>query len=236
MGFSPATIRYLADVQMRLIRVVALTGVVIIFLYFNKEWLLDVLLRPVVAGSGEGRQIVALGIPELFFMYLKVCVWGGIFLTVPYLLWEVWRFLSPGLYGHEKRLLWPVLVAVPFLFYAGGLFSYLFVMPLALEFFMGFHQPGVVAMPSLREYFSFLFTMVFVMGFAFNLPTFLLLLMKVGLLKIEQLVAYRRFVFVVVFIVAAILTPPDPVSQCVMALILLMLYESAIIAARLIKL
>lgn len=235
MSFSPSTLHYLADVQKRLLRSILFIGFITMLLYFNKEFVLDVLLKPLLAQQ-EGYKAVTLGVAELFFIYLKVCAWGGVFFGVPYVLWEVWRFLSPGLYKHEKRLVWPLFVAVPFLFYAGGGFSYFVVTPLALDFFIGFHQPGVVVMPSLRDYLGFLFGLSFVMGTAFNLPNILLLLIKIGILKVEQLVAYRRFVIVAVFIVAAILTPPDPISQCSMALVLLILYEVAIWAARWLKL
>lgn len=168
-------------------------------------------------------------------VYLKVATWGGVFLGLPYAFFEVWRFLSPGLYVHEKRWVWPLLVAVPLLFYIGGVFAYTIVVPSALSFFLGFYQPGLEALPSISSYLKFLFNMCFAMGAAFNLPVILVLLVRVGILRVEQLQKARRLAIVLIFIVAAVMTPPDPFSQIAMAVPLVLLYEVAIFTAKRVK-
>jgi len=218
-----------------LLRIALVAMGCMVMLFCWREPLLNLLLQPLLSNPHAPAHIVFTGIPELFMVYLKVATWGGVFLGLPYAFFEVWRFLSPGLYVHEKRWVWPLLVAVPLLFYIGGVFAYTIVVPSALSFFLGFYQPGLEALPSISSYLKFLFNMCFAMGAAFNLPVILVLLVRVGILRVEQLQKARRLAIVLIFIVAAVMTPPDPFSQIAMAVPLVLLYEVAIFTAKRVK-
>jgi sec-independent protein translocase protein TatC len=174
-------------------------------------------------------------VPELFFVYLKVATWGGLFVALPYLFFELWGFMAPGLYPHERKRLWPALVAIPALFYVGGAFAFWVIVPGALSFFLSFSQPGVVGLPALGEYLKLMFNLCFAVGLAFNLPVVLVLLVQVGVLSVEKLRKGRRLAIVLILVFAAIVTPPDPFSQVIFALPLLALYELAIVTAAWLK-
>lgn len=208
---------------------VAMVGV-----YCVKEPLLALLLSPLQA-LPNAPQVQATGVGELFFTYLKIAGWGGLFLALPFLFWQVWAFLSPGLYSQEKKLLLPALVAVPALFYSGGLFAFYVLVPLIMAYFLGFSQPEVLLQPKLADYLSFISTLMFAVGAAFNVPVVLVLLMVWGFVTPAQLGAARRWVIVGVFVLAAIVTPPDPFSQSALALPILGLYEVAILVGKSMK-
>ena len=229
---SPALIKHLNELRRRLLGVMLVIGIAMVGLYALKERLLELLLRPLTHSPDAPAQIVFSSVPELFFVYLKITTWGAVFIGMPYLLFQIWRFLSPGLYAHERRWVGPLLAAVPVLFYTGGVFAYFVVLPLALKFFLSFSQPGLTALPNVSDYLKMLFNFSFAFGLAFNLPVFLLLLVKVNILSIDKLVRGRRFAIVLIFIFAAVVTPPDPFSQIFLAVPLIALYEGAIWAAR----
>ncbi|MBI1308704.1 MAG: twin-arginine translocase subunit TatC [Proteobacteria bacterium] len=233
---SPGALEHLRDLRRRVMIALAAVAVATTGLYMVKAQVMDALLWPLQGVQDSYLRVVYTGVPELFFLYLKISTWGGVFIALPLMLWLAWGFVAPGLYKKERLLVGPLLAAVPVLFYVGGIFAYGVIVPVALKYFFGFDQPGVTAQPSLAEYLSFLFTMAFAFGLAFNLPVFLLLLVKAGWVKLATLRGYRRFVVVLILVVAAILTPPDPFSQIAMAVPLYLLYEAAIIAARLLKL
>lgn len=195
-----------------------------------KEPVLAYVLGPLqAAGAGHAQ---ATGVGELFLTYLRLAGWGSLLLVMPLVLSQIWAFLAPGLYGHEKKRLRPILLAIPVLFYAGAAFAFYGLLPFMLGYLLGFTQPEVLIQPRLVEYMGFLFTTVMAVGAAFLLPLFLVGLMAAGVLKPASLVAARRWVIVAVFIVAAIVTPPDPFSQTLLALPLLALYEGAILVGR----
>lgn len=222
------TFKYLGELRQRLLAVMGLLGAAVVVLYTFKDILLGWLLMPLMKGPTAPGQIVVSSVPELFFVYLKITTWGGVFVTMPFLLFQLWRFVAPGLHRHERRWVAPMLCAVPVLFYAGGAFAYFVVLPLAMNFFLSFAQPGVSALPNVSEYLGMLFNFSFAFGLAFNLPVFLLLLIKVGILSVEKLRRWRRFAIVIIFVFAAIVTPPDPFSQIFLAVPLIVLYEAAI--------
>ena len=229
---NPKTLAHLAELRRRLIVTLVILCVAMGGVYAAKEPLLDVLLRPLMATPNAPQTLVFSAIPELFFAYLKITVWGGVFLTLPVLMYHIWRFFAPGLYQHERQAVLPQLIAAPVLFYGGGCFAYFGVLPLALKFFLGFTQPGVSALPNVTEYLGLLFNFAFGFGLAFNLPVVLVILMQLGVLEPAQLARWRRFAVVAVFVVATIITPPDPFSQLMLALPLVGLYEVAILIGR----
>lgn len=229
---NPKTLKHLAELRRRLILTLLVLCAAMAGVYAGKEVLLAFLLQPLLATPNAPQTIVFTAVPELFFAYLKITVWGGVFLTLPVFMFQIWRFFAPGLYRHERRAVLPQLMAAPVLFYGGGVFAYFAVLPLALRFFLGFVQEGVSALPNVTDYLGLLFNFAFGFGLAFNLPVVLVLLMQLGILKPAQLARWRRFAIVAAFVVATLITPPDPFSQLMLALPLVGLYELAILIGR----
>lgn len=196
--------------------------------YFFKEPFFEFLLQPLLLKGGEGQQLIFTGLPELFFTYVKMSFLGGLFIAFPLLFWEIWRFVAPGLYTQEKRVAGPLIFLTPFLFYTGGAFVYFLVMPIAVEFFLNFETENIQALPSVKEYLGFLTKMIFGFGIAFELPMLLLLLVKIKVLSVTALKKGRKYAVVAIFVAAAVLTPPDPASQLLLAVPMLLLYEMAI--------
>lgn len=224
-------LNHLSDLRKRLLVALGAIGGFSALIYVYKEWVLQLLLQPLL-DLPHAPQVMTTGIAELFFVYFKLAGYGGLFMAFPVLFYLVWNFVSPGLYEREKRIVIPALIAIPCLFYCGALFAYFVVLPLALQFFFGFEQVGVVQMPHLADYLSFFMMSAFAFGAAFNLPVVLVLLVAAGFLSVSQLIAARRWMIVAIFVVAAALTPPDPISQSFLAVPLVILYECAIFLAK----
>jgi len=203
--------------------------------YAFKQPLFQALTEPLKQAQGGELQMIFTAVPELFVTYLKMCFFCSLFVTLPMLLWQLWRFIAPGLYKNEAEILWPFLVATPFMFYLGGAFSFFLVMPIAVPFFFGFAGEGLAALPSVKEYLGFFLKMTFAFGLAFELPVLLVLLSVFGVVSLQTLKWFRRYAVVVIFIAAAVLTPPDPASQLMLAVPLLVLYEISLILCRILS-
>ncbi|MFT7144573.1 MAG: sec-independent protein translocase protein TatC [Alphaproteobacteria bacterium] len=203
--------------------------------YLFKEQVFLFLVRPLAGASNPPLQMIYTGVPELFFTYLRLSFFTGLFVALPIILWEIWAFVAPGLYKNERRVIAPFIAATPVLFYAGGSFMYFIVMPLAMSFFFGFQTDTITALPSVKEYLAFLIKMLFAFGFAFELPVLLLLLMKFGVVSVGAVKRFRRYAIVCIFIASALLTPPDPVSQLILAVPLVLLYELSIFMAKFLR-
>lgn len=211
-------------------RLLAVAGVALVAaggLWWFKEPVLHLVLRPV-----DRLELLATGVGELFFVYLKMAIWGGMLAAVPVLFYNLWRFMLPGLRASEKRWLALVLLGSPTLLACGALFAHVVLMPLMVQFFIGYQQPGVLVQPQVSGYVGLWLATVFTFGLAFNFPIVLLLLLQTGLIRLESLMRNRRFAIVLIFIIAAIATPPDPVSQTLLAIPLLVLYEGTILLAK----
>jgi sec-independent protein translocase protein TatC len=178
---------------------------------------------------------------EAFFTYLKVALWGAMMISFPWWATQLWLFVAPGLYKSEKRAVAPFLIATPFFFAAGAAFCYYFVIPAAWTFFLSFESPaGPGELPiqleaKVNEYLSLVMKLLFAFGFAFLMPVGLVLLCRVGIITPEGMAAKRRYAIVGMFVLAAIITPPDVISQVGLALPLLLLYEASIVAAKLLR-
>ncbi|MGE3769938.1 MAG: twin-arginine translocase subunit TatC [Bdellovibrionales bacterium] len=189
--------------------------------------------------EGEQRRLIYTSLMEAFTTYLRVAFWAALCVSFPFILVQIWRFIAPGLYGYEKRAVRPFLVMLPVLFAAGAALAYFYVIPMAWKFFVGFEQlatPGHLPIQletRMADYLSLTMSLLFAFGVAFEMPIVLLLLIRIGLIAPTDLAAKRRYAIVIIFVVAAILTPPDAISQLCLALPLILLYEGTILFSKL---
>jgi sec-independent protein translocase protein TatC len=191
--------------------------------------------------TGAERRMIFTALYEAFFTYLKVALWGALMISFPWWATQLWLFVAPGLYRSEKRAVAPFLIATPFFFAAGAAFCYYFVIPAAWRFFLSFESPaGPGELPiqleaKVNEYLSLVMRLIFAFGFAFLMPVGLVLLARVGIITPEGMAAKRRYAIVGMFVLAAVITPPDVISQVGLALPLILLYEASILAAKLLR-
>jgi sec-independent protein translocase protein TatC len=211
--------------------------------YFFAEEIYDFLVQPLadIYQGQTGRRMIYTGLAEAFFTYVKVAFWAGAFLTFPFVATQLWLFIAPGLYKNEKQAFLPFLLATPVLFFLGGAMAYYIIFPLAWRFFVSFETAGgdgslpIELEARVAEYLSLVMKMIFAFGLSFQLPVGLTLMGRVGLITSQQLVQNRKFAIVGVFVVAAIITPPDIISQIGLAIPILLLYEISIVAVRMIE-
>jgi sec-independent protein translocase protein TatC len=211
--------------------------------YFFADEIYAFLVRPLanIYEGQTGRRMIYTGLTEAFFTYLKVAFWAGAFLTFPFVAAQLWLFIAPGLYRNEKRALLPFLAATPVLFFMGGAMVYYFIFPLAWRFFVSFETPGgegtlpIELEARVGEYLSLVMKLIFAFGLSFQLPVALTLMGRVGLVTSKQLASNRKFAVVGVFAVAAVITPPDVISQIGLGVPIIILYEISIIAVRMVE-
>ncbi len=232
-GKSPFT-EHLGELRDRLVRSFIAVGAGFAVAYFFKEKLFEILIAPLVIAMGENgnAQMIFTGLPEAFFTYLKVSLLAGIIVATPVLFYQFWMFVSPGLYRTEKKYLLPIVFLSVFFFLIGSSFGYFIVFPYGFKFFLGFATQTIHAMPSMKEYLSFASKMLLAFGFVFELPLVLTFLARMGLVTVDFLKKNRKYALLLFFVGAALITPPDVVTQIMMALPLMVLYEISIIGAR----
>ena len=223
---------HLEELRSRLITCIVAVVVGFVISYAVKEQLFKILTRPLIAVMGAGDKLIFTGLAEAFFTYLKVSFLSALLLAAPVILYQFWMFVAPGLYDKERRLLIPILFLSCLFFIGGGLFGYFFVFPLGFKFFLGFSSDTIKALPSMREYLSFSSKMLLAFGLAFELPIVMTFMAKLGMVSVAFLKKNRKYAVLLIFIVAAILTPPDALSQIMMAIPLMGLYEIGILGAR----
>lgn len=228
---SPFT-SHLDELRKRIIICVVAVAVGFFGSYFFAEQIFDILIKPLQAELPPDSMFIFTGLPEAFFVYLKLSLFGGILLASPVLLWEIWCFVAPGLYDQEKKYVYPFVIFSTLLFATGVSFGYFVVFPIAFKFFMGYSSEIIKPLPSIKEYLNFSCKLLFAFGAVFELPLFVLFLAKIGLVNEKMLRTKRKFAILGIFAVAAILTPPDIVSQILMAIPLLVLYEISILVAK----
>jgi len=222
---------HLEELRRRLIACAIAVGIGFAGCYFFSERIFQVLIDPLKAVMPEGDHLIFTGLPEMFLTYLKVALVAGVLLAAPYLFYQIWMFVAPGLYRHEKKLVIPFVVSSTLLFVGGALFGYFVVFPFGFKFFIGFSNEYVKALPSVKQYFGFALKLLFAFGLVFELPVIIFFLTKLGIVTPELLRQKRKYAVLLTFIAAAILTPPDVVTQCMMAGPLIILYEVGIIVA-----
>ena len=187
------------------------------------------------------RRMIFTALHETFITYLKFAFFAAIFITSPIILTQIWKFVAPGLYKNEKRALLPYLIATPTLFLLGGMLVYYLIMPLAIKFFLSFETTTqftnlpIQLEAKVNEYLSLIMRLIFAFGISFQLPVLLSLLARVGFIDSQYLKKRRKYVIIIIFSVAAILTPPDPITQIGLGIPLLILYELSILSVRLIE-
>lgn len=223
---------HLEELRNRLVVCFVAVGVGFLGSYGFKEKLFQLLVRPLVSVMGEGDTLIFTGLPEAFFTYLKVSFLAGIMIAAPVIIYEFWMFVAPGLYRNERRLLIPIVILSSFFFVGGALFGYFIVFPFGFKFFLGFATETIRPLPAMREYLTFSSKLLLAFGLVFELPLLITFLAKLGLVSVDFLKKNRKYALVLFFAGAAILTPPDVVTQIMMALPLMLLYEISILGAR----
>jgi sec-independent protein translocase protein TatC len=223
---------HLEELRHRLIICFVAVGVGFVICYFFSKQLFEILMRPLLQVMPPEESLIFTALPEAFFTYLKVALLAGIGLASPVIIYQFWRFIAPGLYHKERRALMPIVLFSTFFFVGGALFGYFVVFPFGFKFFIGFASDNIRAMPSIREYLKFAAKLLFAFGFIFELPLFTFFLARLGLVNAELLRSKQKYAILVIFMLAAILTPPDVVTQVMMAGPLLILYELSIWIAK----
>ena len=243
---------HLIELRNRLVYAIGALFVMFLVCYFFAADIFDFLLQPlademlareVLADDMEGRRprVIFTNLTEVFFTYVKVAFFAAAFIAFPIIASQFYLFVAPGLYKNEKHAFLPFLIATPILFFLGGLMVYYGIMPLAWKFFLSFQMPGgegvlpIELEPRVGEYLGLVMKLIFAFGIAFQLPVALTLMAKVGIVSAEGLAKKRKFAIVIVFICAAVLTPPDVISQIGLALPILLLYEVSIVLARMVE-
>ena len=237
-------ISHLAELRKRLIHCLIFLFTIFVICYFFSEYIYGFLVEPyssAVKDDGTERRLIFTALQETFLTYLKVSFFAAFFITSPFVLVQIWKFIAPGLYKHEKSSLIPYLVITPILFLLGGMLVYYLIMPLAIKFFLSFESSGAITnLPiqleaKVNEYLSLIMKLIFAFGLSFQLPVVLSLLARIGIIDSKFLKERRKYVVVIIFAAAAILTPPDPVTQIGLALPLLILYELSIFSVIMIE-
>ena len=224
---------HLEELRKRLITCFIAIGIGFSISYGFKEQLFNILTRPLISVMNEGDKLIFTGLPEAFFTYLKVALLSGIMLAAPVIIYQFWIFVAPGLYNKERHILFPIIFLSSFFFVGGALFGYFIVFPFGFKFFLGFATETIRPLPSMREYLSFSSKLLLAFGLAFELPLVITFLAKLGLVSVDFLKKNRKYAILLFFVGAAILTPPDVVTQVMLALPLMALYELSILGARL---
>lgn len=232
---TPETfLSHLIELRDRLLRCLLAIGVAFVPAAFFSADLYDLLARPVMGALPEGSRMIATGVITPFLIPMKISLMAALLGVLPYVLYQVWAFVAPGLYAHEKRLVLPLVVSSTVLFFVGMAFCYFFVFGKVFEFIHSFAPKSISVAPDIEAYFNFVLGMFLAFGIAFEIPVVVVVLAITGLVSVEQLREWRGYVIVGIFVVAAVVTPPDVVSQLALAVPMCILYEIGILFAQLV--
>jgi sec-independent protein translocase protein TatC len=234
MADTESFISHLVELRSRLVRAVAAIGVffVILFLYPGSGYIYDLLAAPLMQALPEGSRMIATGVITPFMVPVKVTALVAFMFALPIVLYQAWAFVAPGLYEHEKKLALPLIVASSVLFFIGVAFCYFLVFGQVFAFIHGFAPQSITPAPDIEAYFSFVITMFLAFGITFEIPIVVIVLVRMGLVTIDKLREARPYVIVGAFVVAAIVTPPDVLSQFMLAVPMCLLYEAGLFLAR----
>ncbi len=224
---------HLEELRSRLIKAFIAVAIGFLISYGFKEEIFKILTHPLVKAMKPGDHLVYTNLPEAFFTFLKTAFIFGIMLASPVLIYQFWMFVAPGLYDREKRMVMPILLLSVFFFAGGALFGYFVVFPFGFRFFLSFGSDTIRPLPSMKEYLGFSSTLLLAFGLIFELPLVITFLARLGIVSVDWLKKVRKYAILVFFVAAAILTPPDVVTQIMMAVPLMVLYEISIVGARL---
>jgi len=234
-GTEQPFVAHLVELRDRLIRALIAVGIAfgVLCLWPGPAGMYDWLAAPLVAHLPKGATLIATNVISPFIVPLKITMMAALLLALPVVLYQVWAFVAPGLYSHEKKLVLPLVISSTVLFIAGVAFCYFFVFGKVFTFIQSFAPKSITAAPDIEAYLSFVLTMFVAFGAAFEVPIVVVVLARMGLVSIEKLKSFRGYFIVLAFIVAAVITPPDIVSQLALAIPMCLLYEVGIWAAQL---
>jgi len=232
-GTEQPFVQHLVELRDRLIKAMAAIAVatVILALYPGPAALYDILAAPLIAHLPKGATLIATSVISPFMVPLKIMLMAAFLMALPVVLWQVWAFVAPGLYNHEKKLVLPLVISSTVLFFIGVAFCYFFVFGQVFAFIQGFAPKSITAAPDIEAYLSFVITMFLAFGLAFEVPIVVVVLARMRIVSIQKLKDFRGYFVVLAFIIAAIVTPPDVVSQLALAIPMCLLYELGIWAA-----
>ena len=223
---------HLDELRKRLITCFTAVGIGFVASYFFKEKLFYILVAPLQKVMKSGDTLIYTHLPEAFFTYLKAALIAGLMAASPVILYQFWRFIAPGLYDREKRIFVPILFLSVLFFVGGALFGYFVVFPFGFKFFLSFATDTIRPMPSMKEYLGFAANLLLAFGLVFELPLVITFLARLGIVSVGFLTKNRKYAILVCFVTGAVLTPPDVITQLMMAGPLILLYEISIIGAR----
>lgn len=228
-------ISHLLELRDRLLRAMLAVGLAFLPCVFYSNDIFSFVAQPLLAKLPPGSNLIATGVMSPFTTPFKLSFFVALLVAMPYVIYQVWAFVAPGLYRNERRFAVPLLLSSILLFYVGIAFAYFFVFPVMFQFFAATTPKGVAMMTDINNYLDFILTMFFCFGVAFEVPVAVVLLVVMGIVRIESLKKNRGYVLIGIFILAALLTPPDAISQCSLAIPMYLLYEGGILMARILS-
>ncbi len=233
-GTEQPFVAHLVELRDRLIKAMIAIGVVaaVLSVYPGPAHLYDLLAAPLVSHLPKGTTLIATSVISPFLVPLKILLMAAFLVALPVVLYQAWAFVAPGLYSHEKRLVLPLVISSTLLFFAGVAFCYYFVFGQVFSFIQGFAPKSITAAPDIEAYLSFVLTMFIAFGLAFEVPIVVVVLARLNIVSIEKLRQFRAYFVVLAFVIAAVITPPDVVSQLALAVPMCLLYEVGIWAAQ----
>jgi sec-independent protein translocase protein TatC len=233
-GTEQPFVAHLIELRDRLVRAMLAIGVAAaaLAIYPGPGELYDLLAAPLVAHLPKGATLIATSVISPFMVPLKIMLMAAFLIALPVVLYQLWAFVAPGLYAHEKKLILPLVVSSTVLFFVGVAFCYFFVFGQVFKFIQGFAPKSITAAPDIEAYLSFVLTMFLAFGLAFEVPVVVVVLARMGIVSVQKLKDFRGYFVVLAFVIAAIVTPPDVVSQLALAIPMCLLYELGIWAAQ----